>query len=409
MSRRKVLSGGATACFDFVGFEDVDAAAYLAEDASDHVIIAPKGGAPVCFTRTQLYAQLDDNELQFYDCVPPRAGAGAGAVGKPIKDVLYSRLQMRDFNVIVPSTDLGAALRSHSQVWDLQQTDEVLAYTGSAQAFANSDYVSADHCQDGTSKSVWTLSPRPAPLAATIYAPELAAAELAVPFRYDLVVNGKSALLTLVDVKGGKPMASVQLVRPDSFVTHEQAGAVRMGAPATAEGNDGLVVTLSAETNDDNVVQYELVVETPSVVFHGVPSKVGRALAAWMKSGRSKSASDYAVFFLDGNIITGRELTASVSFTYEEPSATLEWYWLMSHPSRPSRRSVRGEILFQVYVAIDASYPRDATYLGKAADASAQLDGVQGTAVKMYTFGSVGDAFALRTISQVAKFIADSA
>ena len=150
-------------CFDWIQYSEVSAQEFLQEDLSDGVVLRAKGrpGMALCTTRRRLYELLGSGETLFYACRPNREWDAVE--GRVYRDTLYVRLQMPEFNVIVNARELGAALRDRSLVWDVEESDVVLPTTGSVSAMDGLQYFSADHCQEGTHKVVWTLLPRPSP------------------------------------------------------------------------------------------------------------------------------------------------------------------------------------------------------------------------------------------------------
>jgi len=147
---------------DDEAFRDEDD--YTSDWASRKAVIYFKKNS-VCTTFDRLMTGISTEEM-FTEC------KGYDANGRKFKGI-YVRIQMREFNCIVSLESYVLTLRHFHEKYFagetftfivyLLETDKVLPTTMSVSTAFTSDpdYVNADHCQDGTHKKVFKMSPTP--------------------------------------------------------------------------------------------------------------------------------------------------------------------------------------------------------------------------------------------------------
>jgi hypothetical protein len=158
------IQGGT--CFDFIAYDDEQIESYLNENRHDNIVILDtRGQNGVCFTRSQIAEGLEDSTGVYFPCL--RAESMGSAAG----NLVLARMTMKDFTAFVPIQDLEAITSSvvvvneenaHTDwVFELKPGNFTVPYSASVELFvsANPNYVSADHCQEGTQKTVYRLVP----------------------------------------------------------------------------------------------------------------------------------------------------------------------------------------------------------------------------------------------------------
>jgi hypothetical protein len=130
---------------------------YLAADEQDNIIILgpgegrARGTNAVCFTRSDIEKQLQDLTTITLPCLGPNGAFPVDA------NAQFVKIQLREFPVYVPKSDVLAMISSSARVFEPKLSNLTLQTTASADAVENSDFVSADHCQAGTTKKIYRI------------------------------------------------------------------------------------------------------------------------------------------------------------------------------------------------------------------------------------------------------------
>jgi len=147
-------------CFDFVMATEEDIKNHIKETPNNLILLSPPTESgdvfsnAVCITRDQLRNWKDSETNITLAC--------AGPEGRfPVDSrFLFVRIELREFPVYVPMSDVDAAIDAErDQFFQITPTNLTLPSTASADVVLNYNNVSADHCQGGTSKKIYRLHP----------------------------------------------------------------------------------------------------------------------------------------------------------------------------------------------------------------------------------------------------------
>jgi hypothetical protein len=149
-------------CFDFIMYGDEDIKEYLNPEnninSDNLVIIDPNQTRGICSSRTYLENLLRDPSMRFYPCIRvPQGGF------QFVRNKTLIRIHSNNFNVVVPITDVKKAMSGQNgNIFKLYKTDTEYEFTSGANAaylIGREAYVSADHCQSGSNKTLYRLLP----------------------------------------------------------------------------------------------------------------------------------------------------------------------------------------------------------------------------------------------------------
>src|SRR5665648_64182 len=154
-------------CYDLLESYDIQFSQYLREDPTDNIIlIAPPpmnsppdtlGTNATCARRSEFARILTDLSAIALPCV----GQG-GTTFPPDASARFVRLP--PYNIFVPEQEVRTiANQGHvmvaPKIYQAEPTNLTIPVTASADAILNLRYVSADHCQAGTEKTIYHLRP----------------------------------------------------------------------------------------------------------------------------------------------------------------------------------------------------------------------------------------------------------
>ena len=157
-------------CYDFLESNDIRFAEYLVEDPTDNIIlIAPPpinsppdtlGTTAICTRRSELARTLTDLSAIALPCV-----GQSGTTFPPDASARFVRLALGNFNIFVPEREVRiialnpGRFAESPKIYQAEPTDLNIPVTASVDAILNLHYVSADHCQEGTQKTIYHLRP----------------------------------------------------------------------------------------------------------------------------------------------------------------------------------------------------------------------------------------------------------
>lgn len=110
------------------------------------------GMQALCYRREYLVKYLCDPAHMYFPCT--------GNPGQVIidKTILFVKIPCGDVTLYVPQRDVVQAIRDvQIQMFQFKETGIVVPYTASWTAIVKGDYVSADHCQQGSDKAIHRL------------------------------------------------------------------------------------------------------------------------------------------------------------------------------------------------------------------------------------------------------------
>jgi len=141
-------------CFDLTLYDSEDANIYLNENPNDNIIIMKVRNDGTFFSTCYQRSILSTSE-EFYWCPTESLSHIKAGPHDTLRPIYTS-----EFTAYVTSYTASKILKSHCKYFVLTQTDRTAPFTVSRTALDTSDFVSADHCQAGTSKSIWTVTCR---------------------------------------------------------------------------------------------------------------------------------------------------------------------------------------------------------------------------------------------------------
>jgi hypothetical protein len=165
-------------------------------------------------------------------------------------------------------------------VWDVLPTDDVLARTGSVDAMDNLQYVSGDHCQEGTGKAVWELVPREGTSAGV--------EPWAPPPPLTVSLDATATLATLVVAMRGQKLVASTITRGADLRYRDttRRSGVRVYMAYLVDG-DGEEAAEICRILADGTGTYTLRVGASRI--QRVPLVVFQSLWAWIRTGVPKS------------------------------------------------------------------------------------------------------------------------
>lgn len=136
-------------CMDIVMGEEQEILAFLEESTNHMVFVFPTstaGGYVACYDREYL-----DNASVFYECLWPNSVR----LGMSVQyDSPIYRLDVRDYPVYIDEDNFLFLKQFKEQMFMVEPNVRSFKATISREAIQTNNYVSADHCQDGTQKSL---------------------------------------------------------------------------------------------------------------------------------------------------------------------------------------------------------------------------------------------------------------
>lgn len=146
-------------CLDYVSLDEVTIASHVGQSSDNLVLIDSTGRTAACASRSQIRESIKDPTAVFYPCVrrPDNRGLAANFSAPLIKVSVGS-------NYFVPFDDVRrlAHPSTKAQVYMVLPTTTRHERTTSKRAarlIGEAAWVSADHCQEGTAKTVHRLVP----------------------------------------------------------------------------------------------------------------------------------------------------------------------------------------------------------------------------------------------------------
>ncbi|AYV87164.1 MAG: hypothetical protein Sylvanvirus30_6 [Sylvanvirus sp.] len=147
-------------CFDFVNITEEVIELYLEEDRAQNLVLLspPTSSGDVlanasCTTREQIQRWRSERTNVTLPCAGPE---GRFPVDTNLQ---FVRIELREFPVHVPLVDVDAVLNNADQLYQVTATDLQIPTTASLDTVLGGSYVSADHCQAGSSKRIYRLHP----------------------------------------------------------------------------------------------------------------------------------------------------------------------------------------------------------------------------------------------------------
>ena len=140
-------------CFDLVMLGTEDCEEYLAQDKNNIVIVyvSNDGGVrATCYNldlirNGDIYFKCDTKSMASYRTETYNA---------------LVKITMGDFNIFITVDTAEKMLNSKCRYFTIESTNTEFKYTVSQNAIANEDYVSTDHCQAGSNKSIHDVTCR---------------------------------------------------------------------------------------------------------------------------------------------------------------------------------------------------------------------------------------------------------
>jgi hypothetical protein len=146
-------------CFDYELYDEKDIQMYLNEDENNRVftLLHPNGKEEViCTTLQQIENKKGYNDQIFFEC-----NAYLRRNGRNAFRYAFTQINFPSINIIVPYFMLYERCPEYG--WFFRPTDHVtdVLITKSAYNGEFNSYVSSSHCQEGSSRRIYTFSPEP--------------------------------------------------------------------------------------------------------------------------------------------------------------------------------------------------------------------------------------------------------
>lgn len=125
----------------------VEERAYLSTNPKDHIIIMDPIGHKFGLSRSHLLAAKE-----YTACPTPDS--------MNLQDVVHGEFIVQiplHYTIYVPQPQLLSALQSSFVYFGVRETGMGFDHTVSRETLEGGTYVSADHCQTGSHKAIWTL------------------------------------------------------------------------------------------------------------------------------------------------------------------------------------------------------------------------------------------------------------
>lgn len=153
LERYRAITGGT--CFDVEELEEENVLKFLNDDPDENIVILDDDTHlnGVCWKRTNLRNITKDLSAISLPCAGPSGGFPVDERKK------FYKISAKNYQAFIPENDLNFLLNSSNNIFQLEKTGVTILTTASASSIINRDFVSADHCQDGTSKIIHRLIP----------------------------------------------------------------------------------------------------------------------------------------------------------------------------------------------------------------------------------------------------------
>jgi hypothetical protein len=149
-------------CMDFSEADVTQISAYLAADQDHLVILGPGDGivrfaSAVCSSKQAMKQNLKNSTSLALPCVGRRENGDADWPATRASTLV--KINLSTWIAWVPYNDVNTMIESDEILWQIVPNDQIVEATASARAVLTMDWISADHCQSGTSKLIHRLQP----------------------------------------------------------------------------------------------------------------------------------------------------------------------------------------------------------------------------------------------------------
>lgn len=156
-------------CYDIINIDNIQFQEYIDQNPQDNVIIitprpsnssATFGPNALCYSRSDLRDLLNDLTAQSLPCVG-QEDVRSHSYFPADASKRFIKINLGDQTIYVPEQEIIniANNRNNNRIYQAEATNLILPVTASSDALIEGNFVSADHCQAGTQKTIYHLRP----------------------------------------------------------------------------------------------------------------------------------------------------------------------------------------------------------------------------------------------------------